>query len=149
MKRLVESVHTSVRMKCVRPAHCIHVKSDIVGFTTFFEKSDKTNEKFTLKPKCLWRVSQAQFVKYAEKCFGQMILMKMTKTLFLIFMTSLLILTMLVITNKKCCAMGMLSKWNRRGSRIPTTSADYRSLLFHTDEQKAIPSSWNLNWTTN
>jgi len=60
--------------------------------------------------------------------------MKITKLFFLIFITTFLGLMMLVITNKKCCAMAMFSKLNKRGSRIPNTSADYRSLLFHTDE---------------
>jgi hypothetical protein len=63
-----------------------------------------------------------------------MILVKMTKNFFLIFITCFLSLKMLVITNKKCCAMGMFSKLNKRGSRIPTTREDYRSLLTHTDE---------------
>jgi hypothetical protein len=105
MKYLIESVHTSVRMKGVRTAYCIHIKFYIGGFTNL-KKFIKTKKKFTLKPKCLWRVSRAQFVKYVEKCFAQMILMKMTKKRFLfIFVTSFLSLTMLVITKKKCYAV--------------------------------------------
>ena len=49
VKRLIESVHTSVGMKGVRTAHCIHIKFDIGELSNFFEKFDKTKEKFTLK----------------------------------------------------------------------------------------------------